>query len=259
MRKTFTFIAFAAAALLLSSCGKEDAPTVHERVPNKVSFQQRNLAGVTIGSALPADAEAIDLGLSVKWSNMNLGATSPEGFGELYAWGEIKPSGDYRWESYEMNDFNKNDEKTLYLNRYCFDKYGESQDLDKGGINLDRNDDAAYVLWGADWRMPTADEVKELSDKCKWSYTSKTKSFTVTGPNGNSITIAYSGYGIGKSIFSDAQGLADGGMWSSTLSASSSADAIKLMLAGQSGDKFSKGVYPNNRYIGCIIRPVSAK
>ena len=31
---------------------------------------------------------AVDLGLSVKWANANVGADSPEAFGNYYAWGE---------------------------------------------------------------------------------------------------------------------------------------------------------------------------
>ena len=33
-------------------------------------------------------AEAVDLGLSVKWSAFNLGADTPEGYGAYFAWGE---------------------------------------------------------------------------------------------------------------------------------------------------------------------------
>ncbi len=33
-------------------------------------------------------ATAIDLGLSVKWAEWNLGATAPEEYGAYYAWGE---------------------------------------------------------------------------------------------------------------------------------------------------------------------------
>ena len=259
MKKYYTLSAAFAAIAILASCEKDPIATTQTRTPNRVEFKQRNISGITVGKDLPADAEAIDLGLSVKWSNMNLGATTPEEFGDLYAWGEIQPSGDYSWFTYEMNNHHADDEKTLYLTRYCFDKYGESQDLDRGGVNLDRNDDAAYIHWGEDWRMPTADEVKELSDKCKWSYDSKSRTFTVEGPNGNAIKIAFQGVGIAKNVHGEPQGAIDGGIWSSTLDSHSSADAVKLMLAGSSNNKFSKGVFQNNRFVGCVIRPVSTK
>ena len=39
--------------------------------------------------------EAVDMGLSVKWASYNLGASSPEEFGEYYAWGEVTPKDYY--------------------------------------------------------------------------------------------------------------------------------------------------------------------
>ena len=33
----------------------------------------------------PDGVEAVDLGLSVKWANMNVGATKPSGFGTYFA------------------------------------------------------------------------------------------------------------------------------------------------------------------------------
>ena len=37
----------------------------------------------------PDGVEAVDLGLSVKWANMNVGATKASGFGSYFAWGEV--------------------------------------------------------------------------------------------------------------------------------------------------------------------------
>ena len=44
--------------------------------------------------------QVVDLGLSVKWADRNLGATSPIDKGELYAWGELFPKEIYTWENY---------------------------------------------------------------------------------------------------------------------------------------------------------------
>ncbi len=44
--------------------------------------------------------EAVDLGLSVKWANMNVGATKDSGFGSYFAWGEVKPKQFYSWGTY---------------------------------------------------------------------------------------------------------------------------------------------------------------
>ena len=34
---------------------------------------------------------AVDLGLSVKWANCNVGASTPEEYGDYFAWGEVHP------------------------------------------------------------------------------------------------------------------------------------------------------------------------
>lgn len=39
--------------------------------------------------------EYIDLGLSVKWATCNVGATSPEEYGDYFAWGEITTKAEY--------------------------------------------------------------------------------------------------------------------------------------------------------------------
>ena len=44
--------------------------------------------------------EAVDLGLSVKWANMNVGAEKDSGFGTYFAWGETKPKEYYSWGTY---------------------------------------------------------------------------------------------------------------------------------------------------------------
>ena len=55
------------------------------------------------GENVPSSVEAIDLGLSVKWANMNVGATKVTDFGLFFAWGETVPQLDkqYGWDSYK--------------------------------------------------------------------------------------------------------------------------------------------------------------
>lgn len=69
-------------------------------------------------------------------------------------------------------------------------------------IVLDLGDDAAYVNMGADWRMPTYDELKELKSKCTWTRTTQngTKGYRVTGPNGKSIFLPAAGCRGGSSL-----------------------------------------------------------
>ena len=46
--------------------------------------------------------EAVDLGLSVKWANMNIGASNIYDVGEYFAWGETQTKGEYDfdWDTY---------------------------------------------------------------------------------------------------------------------------------------------------------------
>ena len=46
------------------------------------------------------EVEAVDLGLSVKWANMNVGAKKESGFGTYFAWGETQPKEYYSWKTY---------------------------------------------------------------------------------------------------------------------------------------------------------------
>ena len=45
--------------------------------------------------------EYVDLGLSVKWRNWNLGGASPEDYGEYFAWGETEPKSNFNWSTYK--------------------------------------------------------------------------------------------------------------------------------------------------------------
>ncbi len=121
---------------------------------------------------------AVDLGLSVKWASLNVGASSVEDIGDEYAWGEIEPRTTYGPENYQYYDIT----------------WGEYIDIgeDISGTEYD----AAHVKWGGDWRMPTKKEMEELLTKCTWSvikYNGSTVGHKVVGPNGNRIFLpAYS-------------------------------------------------------------------
>jgi hypothetical protein len=87
--------------------------------------------------------EAVDLGLSVRWANMNVGATKISGYGTYFAWGETAPKDYYSW------------------NTYAWSK-GDSQFLTKYSTTDRRTqlapvDDAAQANWGGKWRMPTVE------------------------------------------------------------------------------------------------------
>lgn len=129
------------------------------------------------------DHEAVDLGLSVKWATMNIGANAPEEPGDYFAWGETEPKDYYYWDTYKWS-------KDILGN---ITKYNSDDDRK---FKLDPEDDAANANWGGTWRMPTIDEFQELTEKCTWERTSLNgvDGQKVTGPNGNSIFLPVTGY-----------------------------------------------------------------
>ena len=151
--------------------------------------------------------EYVDLGLSVKWATMNIGANSPEEYGDYFAWGETTPKDTYTWENYKWC---KGSEDTM--TKYCTDSdYGT---VDNKTV-LEPEDDAAHVNWGGTWRMPTYDEYRELVDKCTWAGTTQNdvEGLLVTGPNGNSIFLPGAGF-FGESPVATGY---YGNYWSSSL------------------------------------------
>jgi len=55
---------------------------------------------------IPYEYRFVDLGLSVKWAEYNLGAfpgNKPnDWYGDYYAWGELKPKQNYDWYTYQF-------------------------------------------------------------------------------------------------------------------------------------------------------------
>lgn len=104
----------------------------------------------------PATYEYVDFGLpsGTLWATTNIGATSPEDYGDYFAWGETDPKTSYSLSNYQFWDGN------------AFTKYTGSD-----FPFLQAEDDAARVNWGGDWRTPTEAEWQELRDNCYLLFT----------------------------------------------------------------------------------------
>lgn len=186
---------------------------------------------------------AVDLGLSVKWACCNVGAGSPEDYGDYFAWGETSPKSYYDWETYKY--YNSSYKK---LTKYCNNSnYGYNGYTDNKAT-LDLIDDAAHVNWGGAWRMPTYNDWDELLTNCAWTWTTLNgvKGYKVTSrSNGNSIFLPAAGYRDGTDVY-DAGSRGD--YWSSSLFSSYYA-CCKFFLSGSMG-----WVYTRHR--GCAVRAV---
>lgn len=188
---------------------------------------------------LVAEEEAIDLGLSVRWAPFNVGATSPEAYGDYFAWGETKPKALYKPDTYRW-----------------FQKSTGVMDIGKqiSGTKID----AARVIWRGAWRMPTREECLELRDKCKWTLTTRNgvKGMLVTGPNGNSIFLPSGGYRQGDytTILADQ---VRGEYWTGNLVRYDSGNydkdhGFKMDFVDNPG-----GLHSGYRFQGCLIRAVT--
>lgn len=138
----------------------------------------------------------VDLGTGVKWATCNLGANSPEEYGNYYAWGETSAYGEAPSEypssfnGTQNSDYMSLTEKSTYdwtTYKYCLRNYGNLTKYNHfssyGPVDnkrtLDSVDDAAQVKWGGDWRMPTQLEMDALVKGCYWEW--------VTSYNGKNV------------------------------------------------------------------------
>lgn len=193
--------------------------------------------GIAVKKPSIYDKDAVDLGLSVKWAKMNVGAVSEEDYGEHYAWGETESKSYFSWSSYA----------------YCngtpstITKYNSHD----GKTSLEPADDAANIVMGGDWYTPTKAEMDELKDRCQWKLETLNgeKVYRVTGPNGKSIVLP-----LGGNKTEDTwNNLGSMGCYSvSTLS--SEKTALGLSCHGE-----TREYKDYQRYIGLSIRAVLRK
>lgn len=136
---------------------------------------------------VPIVHEYVDMGLSVKWATTNIGASSPEQYGSYFKWGETEPRTQYDWKNYKW----ANGTTTSITKYNTKSEYGYVDDWNF----LDSNDDAAYVLWGEEWRMPTQYDFYELRHNCTWEWRMQNSvyGYKVTANNGNSIFLPAAG------------------------------------------------------------------
>lgn len=200
--------------------------------------------------------EWVDLGLSVKWATCNVGASSPEDYGDYYAWGETSTKDDYSWETLKFRvrgDSGENVTFPLTGENVTFSKY--NTESERGSVDnktrLDLSDDAARQNWAGGWRTPTKAEWEELYSKCTWIWTTQggKNGYKVTGKNGNSIFLPAAGYTYDSSLGGDGS---RGYYWSSSLDTDVPRRAWYMYFSPM--DHYMSYYY---RSIGHSVRPVT--
>ena len=181
----------------------------------------------------------VDLGLSVKWAAMNVGASAPEEYGDYFAWGETE----------KKSSFSKGNYVHFDLQQLAYKDIGK----DISGTEYD----AATANWGEEWRMPTMAEIQELVDYCEWAQArlNRVGGNRITGPNGNSIFIPNSGYWQNSSkYFDDDYPEGNFGLfWSATLGPDKNEEAYIMNCESGHGIIAYRYWY---RHFGLPVRPV---
>lgn len=151
--RIFKFLMFWALSFVMGSCvylPVDDCHCCHDCVdPDREDDKK-----------LPEGA--VDLGLSVAWASCNVGADSPEDFGDYYSWGDTTLKNVFADSTYSV--------KTYGL-------------------------DIATEKMGRRWRMPTKYEVEELMARCniKWVVQNNVEGILVSTRNGGSIFLPSAG------------------------------------------------------------------
>ena len=187
--------------------------------------------------AAPHATDYVDLGLpsGTLWATCNVGADSPEDYGDYFAWGETTPKDTYDWSTYQYGDGD------------TFTKYTGSDGL----TTLLPEDDAATANWGPDWHMPTEEEWQELYNNTTitWTTQNGVSGRLFTAANGNSLFLPAAG-GRWDDELDDVGDY--GNYWSSSLDTGLPYDA---WIFGFYMDYFFD-MASQVRFIGYTVRPV---
>ncbi len=225
MEKTFKFMALlgVCGALLLAAFGNK---------------------GSDSGST--ETAEWVDLGLpsGLLWSACNLGASSPEEYGDYYAWGETATKEVYNWSTYKYCTVDAEGGLAKLTKYNTSSDYGTPDNL----TTLEAMDDAATQKLGSGARMPTQAEWLELirNTTAEWTTMNGVNGRKFTASNGKSLFLPAAGYRYGSKLHDVGE---CGDYWTSSLKAGSPYHAWGFAAVHQYVD----GGYRDD---GLPVRPV---
>lgn len=201
-----------------------------------------NYSDVSLDIALPvgqpsASVTAVDLGLTSNgrklfWADRNIGAANINENGIFYAWGETRTNTVFTVaENYGNRIYIFKSRHSAHLGitagtyflikywnnpSYPADLYGFPNHANDGLHVLQPEDDAAHVIWGGDWRMPTKAEIDSLLT-CTHSNFTNNSGVVISGRgsySSNQIKVPAAGH---MNEFNHRENGAESNFWSSTL------------------------------------------
>ena len=192
----------------------------------------------------PVGDDWVDLGLpsGLLWATRNVGATSPEDYGDYFAWGETTPKSVYSGITYIYSrDY---DQLTKYCNNSDYGYNGFTDNL----TILQPGDDAATANYGG--RTPTKEEWEELINNTTvtWTTQNGVNGRLFTGTNGNSLFLPAAGF---REYFSLDDAGSYGYYWSSSLHTDDPDGAWDFGF-----DSGYQGMNGSLRYCGLSVRAV---
>ena len=261
MKKMFLL----ACTLCLSVCAMaQTAFYVYKTDGSRVKYAIADVDSISFTAPKTGDTESghewVDLGLpsGLKWATCNVGANSPEEYGDYFAWGETETKTDYSWDTYKWGTATYNAEYDYWVLE-TLTKYNTSSTYGTvdNKTTLDPEDDAVAVNWGGKWRMPTDDEWTELRNECTWTWvegyngTDKNGYEVKSNANGNSIFLPAAGCRIDDGLnYAGSYGY----YWSSSLDTGRPFDAWYVYFySGGVGRDYGRRCY------GISVRPVCKK
>lgn len=219
-------------------------------LPNVSFVEESDL--IIFNPTATTDYEYVDLGLpsGTLWATCNVGATKPEEYGLYFAWGETEGYSDaesrkkFSWSDYKFS---------INGTKANLSKYNSTDGL----TTLELTDDAAHVIMGGNWRMPTETEYNELISNTTRAWT------TENGVKGMKFTSNKSGY-TDKYIFVPAAGYCSNGyvldtgsygyLWSSSRLSYRTSNSVVLNLGSKDASTYD--FYRNNGYpVRGVINP----
>lgn len=204
--------------------------------------------------------EWVDLGLQsgTLWATCNVGANSPEEYGDYFAWGEIQSKDIYNYDTYRHFLATPKTKNGFTVTKYCGSFPPGSQDFSEFGpvdnrVELEPEDDAATVNWGENWQTPSLDQLDELfhsgSTIITWTTINGVSGRSITSKkNGNSIFLPAAGHYSEKNWINKNPTQS---YWTRTLFDPVLAFSFDLYNPNSLGWNF--------RYMGMTVRPVRKK
>lgn len=248
MKKHSIFpITILTAALTLTGCSRSSKTT-----SSHDSAQADTTTMVSVGQAKGTEVQDniengkpyVDLGLpsGTKWATCNIGADSPSEGGILLQWGETTA---FRGSDTAYNQCRLNDKQVKDIARSS--EY-----------------DAAAIIWGDQWQMPSKNDFEELINNCKWTFVNNKSvpGYELKGPNGNTIFLPCAG--TYYEMECDPEG-DSGAYWTSTPHETDGHLSYAVGFVNpyniEEGEEVSVGpnVAGTERHFGLSVRPVIKK